>query len=172
MNESRFSNFITGALVGLGLGLLIAPKEGNETRRQLKESLNNLLESVKEIDIEETKALFMKQLSKIKDDMNDMSDEAKLKIMKEKIEHIKTTCEELALVAEEKSSEKVVNAAKAVEKKAEEILNDIKKTKEEPKTNKQTNKKISNSKKTSSPKKTTTSKKKTSTKKTNSRAKK
>ena len=38
--ESKHSKFITGALVGLGLGLLIAPIEGSEAKKELKSSLN------------------------------------------------------------------------------------------------------------------------------------
>ena len=57
--DGKHNKFITGALVGLGLGLLIAPAEGSESRKQLKVSLNNLLDSIKDIDIEKTKSAFM-----------------------------------------------------------------------------------------------------------------
>lgn len=170
MSENRFSRFITGALVGIGLGLLIAPQEGNETRQKLKSSLNELLDSVKEIDIEETKIIFMQKLRSIKDDLNDLTTDAKLKIIKDRIKHIKTTCEELETVANDTSSYKVAQAANMVEQKANDILEQLntsnpKKTKASSKpkkkltnsSNKETIKSKNNRKNT--PKKKTSSKK-------------
>ena len=35
--KKGFRKFITGALVGVGLGVLFAPKKGSQTRKELKE---------------------------------------------------------------------------------------------------------------------------------------
>jgi len=37
MNNNGFSNFIFGLGVGLGVGILLAPRSGEETRQMLKE---------------------------------------------------------------------------------------------------------------------------------------
>ena len=48
----KFRSFATGALIGAGLGILLAPKEGSETRQDLKKSFDNLVDTIKNIDIE------------------------------------------------------------------------------------------------------------------------
>ena len=93
--DGKHRKFITGALVGLGLGLLIAPSEGSESRKELKKSLNDLLDSVKNIDIEKTKSAFMKRLSEIKDELMGLDDETRKELVKLKLNKIKETCEEL-----------------------------------------------------------------------------
>ncbi len=122
MKEGKLHSFITGALVGVGLGLLFAPNENIEAKQKLKESLNNLLENIKEIDVEQTKAIFMKRLSEIKEELGDLSDNTKKELVKLKLNHIKTTCKDLFILAEEKKAVKVASAAKTVEEKINSIL--------------------------------------------------
>ena len=52
---SRIKNFITGACLGLGIGILLAPKEGSKTRKELKESFDEFCSTLKSIDFEEAK---------------------------------------------------------------------------------------------------------------------
>ena len=49
---SKKGKFLLGAGLGLGLGFLLAPKSGKETREDLAKSINNLIEKAKEIDVE------------------------------------------------------------------------------------------------------------------------
>ena len=53
--KKGFGKFLTGALVGVGLGVLFAPKKGSETRKELKEKIDELVARLKEVDIEEVK---------------------------------------------------------------------------------------------------------------------
>ena len=50
---SKKRNFLLGAGIGLGLGLLFAPKGGKETRQDLSKMINDLYEKAKDIDVEE-----------------------------------------------------------------------------------------------------------------------
>ena len=47
--------FVAGAAVGVGLGLLFAPKSGAETRKELKEKMDELLQNIKEIKMDDVK---------------------------------------------------------------------------------------------------------------------
>ena len=38
--KKGFGKFLLGAAVGAGIGILFAPKKGSETRRELKEKLD------------------------------------------------------------------------------------------------------------------------------------
>ena len=69
MSHGRFRSFLTGAMVGAGLGILLAPREGSETRNQLKNSFNTLVDTIKDIDIEETKAVLLQKAREIKDEL-------------------------------------------------------------------------------------------------------
>ena len=50
--KSGIGKFIAGAAVGAGLGILFAPKKGSETRKDLKNKLDELIGKAKEIDVE------------------------------------------------------------------------------------------------------------------------
>ena len=46
---SAFFTFLTGALIGVGLGMLFAPKAGSETRRQLADMARNAQEKATDL---------------------------------------------------------------------------------------------------------------------------
>jgi gas vesicle protein len=58
-------SFIVGALAGAAAGILLAPDKGKNTRKKVKDSIDNLSE-------------------KVKDTIDDLSDKAKKTIQKEK----------------------------------------------------------------------------------------
>lgn len=47
--KSGLGKFIAGAAIGAGLGILFAPKKGSETRKELKEKMDELVN--KAIDV-------------------------------------------------------------------------------------------------------------------------
>ena len=50
MGKKRgFGKFLTGVLVGAGLGVLFAPKKGSETRAELKAKIEELLAKAKKL---------------------------------------------------------------------------------------------------------------------------
>ena len=53
--KSGIGKFVAGAAIGAGLGILFAPKKGSETRRELKEKMDELLNKAKDIDMDEVK---------------------------------------------------------------------------------------------------------------------
>ncbi len=122
--DNKHSKFITGALVGLGLGLLFVQAE-SESKKEFKSSLNKLLEAVKEIDVSKTKAVFMKRLNDIKDELSGLSYDTRVSLAKIKINHIKDTCLELEAIANDNNCLKILETAKEVRLRAEGILEEL-----------------------------------------------
>ena len=50
-NKSGLGKFLLGAGIGVGLGILFAPKSGKETRADLKKKMDDLLEKAKNIKL-------------------------------------------------------------------------------------------------------------------------
>ena len=69
MAQNKVRHFLTGALVGAGLGILLAPKEGSETRNELKKSFKELVDTIKNIDIEQTKAILIEKVENLKNEL-------------------------------------------------------------------------------------------------------
>lgn len=125
MSEKKSHSFFTGALIGLGVGLLLAPKENSLTKEKLKNSLEELLDRASDIDIEELKNSFLDRLSNLKEDLVDMPDKTKISFIQNKLDKIKNTCNDIIDIAKEKKVIKIETAAKTVLNKVEEILNEI-----------------------------------------------
>ena len=159
MNQSKFGHFLTGALIGVGLGILLAPRAGSETREDLRKSFKNLTDSIKNIDIEATKALFLDKLSEIQTNLSTIDAKEAVNTIQEKTKMITKKCDELIKASQEEEIPAVEKAALEMKQKttalAEEIIENIEKETpnetKEPKQKKQSKTKKTNKKK--SPKK-------------------
>ena len=117
-----FGGFLFGALVGVGIGVLFAPKSGKETRKELKEKFDDLVKKVKEMDKEEVKEAFLNKIEEIKQGFADLDKEKVAAIAKEKATALKDKIVELAKTAKEKATPAVQNAVENVRVKAVEVL--------------------------------------------------
>lgn len=106
--------FILGALVGAGLGVLFAPKAGSETRKELKQKMKELIDKVKEVDMDEVKEKITSKIAEIKEELSDLDREKVLKIAQEKGNNIKEQCEQLVELAKKKGTPILENAANEV----------------------------------------------------------
>jgi len=124
-NKSGLGKFLVGAAIGAGLGILFAPKAGSETRRELKEKMNELVNKAKDIDLEEVKENLTNKIDEIKLELNELDKEKALKIAKKKGNEIKKKCEELKDLAKEKGTPVLENAANEVREKTIEAVKEI-----------------------------------------------
>ena len=116
--KSGLSKFVLGAAVGAGLGLLFAPKKGSETRKQLKQKMQEMLNKAKELDAKEVKQNIEEKIAKIKLELEDLDKEKVLKIAKKKASQIKDMADELVNYAIEKGTPVLEKTADSIREKA------------------------------------------------------
>lgn len=142
--NNGFGKFLLGAGIGACLGILFAPKSGKETRQDLKNKMDDLLEKVKNIDIEDVKITIENKVCEIKDDLKNLDKETVAETIKDQTKKIKKKADELVNYAVEKGTPVVEAAAKEVKKSTVKALESVtaKLKEEEPKkiTNKKTTK--------------------------------
>ncbi|HOP65652.1 MAG TPA: YtxH domain-containing protein [Bacilli bacterium] len=120
-----FGKFVAGAAIGAGLGILFAPKKGSETRQELKEKLEELLEKAKDIDYNEAKAKIEEKIDELKKEVAELDKEKVLKIAKKKSREIIKKANELVDLAVEKGTPVVQKVAEEARAKTIEVLEDI-----------------------------------------------
>ena len=73
--KGKTFSFLGGALVGLGLGFLFAPKSGSETRKELANQISNLWDKVRKLDANEIKENISNKLNEIEAELRSLDKE-------------------------------------------------------------------------------------------------
>ena len=126
MSKKRgLGKFICGAIVGSILGVLFAPKKGSETRKELREKLEEFIKVAREIDIEELKAKVEEKVEEIREELDGLDGEKVIKIAKKKAIVLREKTEELVDMLIEKGTPVLIKAAEEVRKKVNLAADDI-----------------------------------------------
>ena len=119
---SKKGNFLLGAGVGLGLGLLFAPKSGKETRKDLSKAIDDLVQKAKEIDIEEVKNAIIVKTRELENTIKVLDKETAKQLIVDKSNEVKIKAQELVDLAVEKGTPVLEKTAKQVKTKTAELL--------------------------------------------------
>lgn len=129
MNKDKkkrgFGKFLLGAGIGAGLGILLAPKAGSETRKELKVKIDELLAKAKEIDVDEVKENIEAKVFEIKAELEDLDKEKALKLAKQKSKELLDKANELVNYAVEKGTPVLEKTADAVREKTIEVTKQV-----------------------------------------------
>ena len=123
--SSGIGKFIAGAAIGAGLGILNKNKKGSETRKDLKEKLDNVVAKIKSVDAEDVKEMFEEKVEEIKAELEDLDKEKAIKIAKKKGEEIKKKCQDLVNLAVAKGTPVLEKAAEELRLKAIDVVSDV-----------------------------------------------
>ena len=113
----KIGSLLVGAGLGASLGLLFAPKKGEETRKDLKLKLDELVCKAKETDLDEVKENIEKKVLEIKQELADLDKEKAKKIAKKKADEILKKSEELVNYAVSKGTPVLEKTANSVKEK-------------------------------------------------------
>lgn len=115
--KSGLGKFVLGAAVGAAVGVLLAPKKGSETRKDLKNKLDDLVNKAKELNMEDVKFAIEMKVTEIKNELEDLDKEKVLKIAKKQASNLKDKADELVNYAIEKGTPVLEKAADAIREK-------------------------------------------------------
>ena len=125
MSKRSIGNLFLGAAIGASLGILFAPKKGQETRYALKKKMLELIDDAKELSIGDVSQMVESKITEIRHDLNDLDKEKVLKIAKSKSEEIKVKCQDLVDMAIDKGTPVLQNAAIEVRDKTIDVMHDM-----------------------------------------------
>jgi gas vesicle protein len=118
-------SFIAGLAIGVGAGILFAPKSGKETREDLKKCMTDLINKAKDVDIKEVKENIEKKINEIKEEIKTMDKEKALNIAKAQAKKIAELSNSLVEYVKAKGTPVMEKTAEAVREKSISVTKDI-----------------------------------------------
>lgn len=123
--KKGLGKLFAGVAIGTGLGMLFAPKKGEDLRKSLKNKIDEMIDKLKGIDSEEVKQTMEQKINEIKEELDDLDKEKILKIAQEKANIIIDKTEKLVEYAIDKGTPVLEKAADSVRNKAIAVTKDV-----------------------------------------------
>ena len=87
--KGGFGKFLGGLALGAGIGILLAPDKGENTRKALKKKLDELLKKLKEIDVDEVKDELLFKAEELQAELAELDTEKAKEIALKQAKNIK-----------------------------------------------------------------------------------
>lgn len=129
--KGSFGKFLGGLAIGAGIGVLLAPDKGENTRKVLKKKIEELTKKVKSVDLNEVKDEMLYKIETLQGELATLDKEKVKEIALSQAQVIKVKAEELYRYAIEKGTPAVENAANEVRKQALKVVKELQKKLEE-----------------------------------------
>ncbi len=123
--KSKLGMFVAGAAIGAGLGVLFAPRSGKETRKMLKDKMDELVEKARQITKEDVKNAIETKISELKEAIANLDKETVLNVAKKQAKKIRDMAEELVQFVVEKGTPALEKVAGTVRSKAIDVTKDV-----------------------------------------------
>lgn len=117
--------FLWGAALGIGAGMLLAPKKGSETRKELKAKLDEMLAKLKDVDYDEVRENIEVKIYQIKNELRDLDKEKAVDIAKKKVAELQKMSSELVNYAVEKGTPVLQKSADAIREKVIKVSKEV-----------------------------------------------
>lgn len=114
-------------VAGAVMGMLFAPKKGSDIRKDIKTSLDKVVNKVKSIKTEDVKKAFEKQIKNIEKSLDSLSNEKEIKKVRKKAKELKNSVEELWNSVYEKGDEILEKAVEELKEKVNKVVDKIEK---------------------------------------------
>ena len=125
MSKKGLGKFVLGAAIGAGIGLLFAPRSGKETRKILKDKMDDLVKRAKELDAEEVKEAVIAKINEIKEGIKNLDKETAIEIAKKQGKKIRDKAEDLVDYVKEKGTPVMEKTAEAIRSKAIDVTKEV-----------------------------------------------
>lgn len=121
MSKKGMGKFVVGAGIGAALGLLFAPKKGEDLREDLKVKLDDLMSKVRSMDAEEVRMNVENKIEELKLGLENLDKETVLAEAKKQATKLKKQANELLEYAIEKGTPIIEASANNVKEKVIEV---------------------------------------------------
>ena len=125
MSKKKIALFAAGAAIGAGLGVLFAPRSGKETRKILKDKMDDLIAKARKLSADDVKDAIEAKVNEIKEAISDLDKETVLAAAKKQVKKIREMGEDLVEYVSEKGTPVLEKAASAVRCKAIDVTKDV-----------------------------------------------
>ena len=117
--------FLLGAAIGAGIGILFAPRSGKETRKILKDKMDDLVKRAKELDKEEVKIAIETKIKDLKEGIKNLDKETVVAAAKKQGKVIRDKAEELVNYVKEKGTPVMEKTADSIRQKAIDVTKEV-----------------------------------------------
>lgn len=125
MSKRGLGKFLAGAGIGAAIGLLFAPKKGEEMREELKKSIDDLITKIKNIDSEDVRETVELKINEIKEGIANLDKETVLEEAKKQAKKLQEAASELVDYAIEKGTPIIEKSANSIKQKVAEVSTEV-----------------------------------------------